>query len=375
MTTRTLTFLGISTVIAIFVSLVFLLQEERKFPYRNQLVFPGLIANINDVDEISIMSESGQISIGREGEKWIVKEKNHYPANIGKIRETLIGLAELTILEVKTKTPDLYQKLGLRDVGSEGSLSTGVTIKDREGETIAALIVGNQRPAKGNSNRDEIYVRKPDDLQTWLTIGHLNVDKISEEWLDKEILDLDPKRIRRVHITHPDKTTLTLEKENPNDLNFKVANLPRDAKVESQFTINNIASTLSNLELDDVRKVSDIPFSEQSIVKAMLETVDGIEVTVKIIKKDDKTYATAAAVFNPGLVLQTELAKEADENKENLDKREFQNNKESVEKHKVKSVEEAKDEVRILNEKWGEWVYIIPQYRVDNILKKIDDLM
>ena len=375
MNTRTLTFLGIATAVAIFVAVLFSSREGGELPYGNQPVFPDLMANINDVAEISIAAQSGLISVVREGETWRVKEKSHYRANIGKVRETLLGLAELTILEAKTKNPDLYEKLGLKEVEAEGSLSTGITIKNGEGENLAALIVGNQRPAKGDPSRDEIYVRKPDGPQTWLTIGHLNVERIPGEWLDKEILDLEPIRLRRVHITHPDKTTLILEKEKPNDLDFTVVNLPRDAKIESQFTVNNIASTLSNLVLDDVREASDVSFDEQSIVKAVLETIDGLEATVKILRKDDKTYVTVAAVFNPDLVLQPESAKETDENKGGSDEGEVQKGQPKSEEPTIKSAEDVKAEVEALNEKLGGWVYIIPKFRADNILKKPEDLI
>ncbi len=132
MNTRTLTFLGIATAVAIFVAVLFSSREGGELPHGNQPVFPDLMANINDVAEISIAAQSGLISVVREGETWRVKEKSHFRANRGKVRVTLLGLAELTSLEAKTKHPDLYEKLGLKEVEAEGSLSTGITIKNGE---------------------------------------------------------------------------------------------------------------------------------------------------------------------------------------------------------------------------------------------------
>ena len=139
--------------------------------------------------------------------------------------------------------------------------------------------------------------------------------------------------------------------------------------------MNNIASTLSSLALDDVRKASEVSIDEPSIVKAVLETIDGLEATVKILRKDDKTYVTVAAVFNPDLVLQPESAKETDENKGGSDEGEVKKGQPKSEEPTIKSAEEVKAEVEALNEKLGGWVYIIPKFRADNILKKPEDLI
>ena len=45
---------------------------------------------------------------------------------------------------------------------AEGSLSTGVTLKDAAGNTLAEVIIGNDRPAKGNSDQKEMFIRKPE---------------------------------------------------------------------------------------------------------------------------------------------------------------------------------------------------------------------
>ncbi len=239
--------MGIITVVLIGTAVLVFQQKETAPPQTGQPVFPGLMSKINEVSELVVNAQSKTMTIVRDGESWSVKEKHHYPANMGKIREALIGLGELNFLEAKTKNPELYEKLGLEDVDAEGSISMRVTLKDSAGTSLAEVIVGKQHPSKGNPSQDEVYVRKPGNPQTWLTIGKLSIEKIPSEWLDKDFLEVEPMRVRRVHITHPDNTILVLEKENPDDLDFNVTNLPEGEEIQSQFAVNNIVSTVTSL--------------------------------------------------------------------------------------------------------------------------------
>ena len=68
----------------------------------------------------------------------------------------------------KRRTPELYERLGLQGKDQEGSPSKMVTMKTADNSEDIKLIVGNQKPAKGNPRLSDIYVRKPDDPQTWL---------------------------------------------------------------------------------------------------------------------------------------------------------------------------------------------------------------
>ena len=164
MTARTLQILGVAIVVMVAGVLIFSNDENTTHPDRGRKVFPDLMSKINDVEEIVISAKSGTATISRDGDTWGVKEKSGYPANMGKVRELLIGLGELEILEAKTKNPELYEKLGLQDVAAEGSLSNGVMITGADGTTMANAVIGTRRPAKGDPSLDEVYVRQAGNL-------------------------------------------------------------------------------------------------------------------------------------------------------------------------------------------------------------------
>lgn len=380
MNIKTLTILGIITVALIGTAILMSQQKETVLPQTGQPVFPGLMSKINEVSELVVNVQSETMTIVRDGESWKVKEKDNYPANMGKIREVLIGLGELKILEAKTKKPELYEKLGLENVEAEGSISTGVTLKDSAGTTLAEVIIGKQRPSKGNPNQDEVYVRKVGDPETWLAIGKLSIEKNLSEWLDKDFLEVEPKRVRRVRITHPDNTTLVLEKENPDDLDFKVTNLLEGEEIQSQFSVNHIVSTVTSLSLDDVQPNSEISFEDESVVTATFETFDGLEGTVKLFRKDEKNYVKVSAVFNADLIWKSEPEEDSEtetqaegegDQGQDIEKEETV----KLETPKIKPEAEVKAEIKALNKKVKEWIYIIPKFRADTILKKPEDLI
>ena len=381
MNTRTFAIMGAVTLILVGAALWVSQHKDPVPPQTGQRVFPDFMAKINEVAAIRVSAAGRTFTIVREGESWNVKEKHQYPAHVGKIRETLIGLGELTILEPKTRKPEFYEKLGVQDVEAEGASSTEVTLTDSAGTTLAKLIVGNQRPAKGDSGQDEVYVRKSGDPQTWLAIGSLSVATMADEWLDKDFLEVEPKRVRSLHISHPDATTLSVVKEKPDEHDFTVVNLPAGTEVESQFAVNTIVSTITSLSFDDVKPKSEITFDDQSVVTAVFETFDGLEVTVTLLPKDEKHYVKVSSAFNNDLIWKPESEENGEPEKQVDDSQETEQaeNEETAalepEKPTIKPEAEVKAEIEALNKRVAEWVYVIPKFRAETILKKPEDLI
>jgi hypothetical protein len=397
MKAKTLGILAAITIIVIGVA-VFLNQETTKpLSQGRGLVFPGLMAKINEVTEFTIESTGETVTLVRQENSWGVKEKDHYPAALDKVKSSLVGMAELRFREPKTNNPDLYEKLGLQDHTREGSRATLVTIRANQNQEAAKLLIGDQRPAKGNPSLSEIYVRKPDDPQTWLVTGKLALERTVTEWLDQDLLALAATRVHRVRVRHPGGESLTVEKTSPDALDFQIADMPKGYKVQSQFNVNNVVTTLSNLTLDDVIKEEAIESEGKAGVKAVLETFDGLQVTVQALVEGEKVYGKVAAEFDPSLVYKVEEpeSKVEKEDQSQDKKAETANTEPSTEeksaetggakdqdqktsepaKPKMKPAEEVKEEVTAMNKKFGGWVFELPKFKVDNFSKKKEDLI
>ncbi|HSF09224.1 MAG TPA: DUF4340 domain-containing protein, partial [Nitrospirales bacterium] len=323
---------------------------------------------------------------------WRVKEKSGYRADVEKVKQTLIGLAELRISEPKTKNPELYDRLGLQDKEQEGSLSTTVRLKTPNNPEAALVILGNQRPAKGNPRMSEIYARKPGDPQTWLTIGNLPLEKVAGEWLDKEITALTTKRVHRVTVRHPGGETLLVSKDKPEDLDFQLDSIPAGSKVASQFNVNNVVGTLVQLSLEDVKEGHEINFQDRSGVTAVLETFDGLRLHVQTAKQEDKVFGKFSAEYDQKLLQPVDTTpstengetvpaqdsvqdKKAPESPEAKKTAEIQDELSSKEDSILKKPEEVQREVEAFNQRVGGWAYELPTFRVENFSKAKKDLL
>jgi hypothetical protein len=392
MKSKTIGILAGITILGIVVAILVNREPTFHLPKSGQLLFPQLLAMVNEVNEVVVETKDQTVTLVRGENAWGVKEKAGYRGDVEKVKQTIIGLAELRILEPKTMNPELYERLGLQDKEQEGSLSTTLTLKTPNNPEAALVIVGNQRPAKGNPRMSDIYVRQPGDPQTWLVMGNLPLEKVAGEWLDTEITALTSKRVHRVTVTHPGGKTLLVSKDKPEDLDFRLDSVPAGFKVASQFNVNNVVGTLVQLSLEDVKKEGDVDFQSHPGVSAVLETFDGLRLHVQTAKEGDKIFGKLSAEFDPALVMPVE-ASPSSEKKEKIpapgsgqDEKptEAMEGKEPVEKHSepapeedsvLKKPEEVQKEVVALNQRVQGWTYELPKFRVENFSKSKKDLL
>ncbi|NKB82410.1 MAG: DUF4340 domain-containing protein [Nitrospirales bacterium] len=371
------TLLLLATVTATLVLAIVLLsnRQEIELSQPTPQVFPKLLDAINTVATIHIATQAGTITVIRDGNHWNVKEKFGYAADRGKVREALLGLADLRLYEPKTKNPELYERLDLLDVEAEGSTSTFVQLKTAEETSLAELIIGKQHVAKGNPRQDEIYIRKPQDPQAWLALGKLQIIQSADKWLDTAITNIDEKRIHRVRILHADGTSLTIEKDTPSATDFKVLHLPEGATIAAPFNVNNIASTLADLSFDDIHPASENIVSTTVQNTAILETFDGLQVTIKTTAQDGQHYLRGSAAYKPELRQEIELEQKESDKKENESAKTETAEMNQPPKVPPKSPEEVEEEASVLMNKLQNWVFVIPRFKVENFSKHLDDLL
>ena len=390
MKSKTLGILAGLTLTGVLVATFVTQEPTSTAPQGGERVFPQLMSVINDVAEMIVETKEQTITLVRGEKRWSVKEKDGYRADMEKVKSALVGLAELRLQDPKTKNPELYDRLGLLNPDQEGSTSTTVTLKTDQNATLAQVVIGNQKPAKSDPRVSEIYIRKPDDPQTWLTTGNLRLDRLPEEWLDKEITALPTKRVRHVKVVHPDGEVLDLSKEKPEDMDFQLDAIPLGSAVASPFNLNNVVGTLVQLSLDDVKKESDVSFNPKSGVAALVETFDGLRLRVQTAKEGEKVYGKFSAEFDQTLVTPIEKAptvphkepeasapeegtgQTTDSSAEGSEKKaDSPESKESL----LKNPEDVQKEITAMNERVAGWIYELPKFRVENFAKHKKDLI
>jgi len=313
---------------------------------------PLLQKDINAVSMFEMTQRGETITIAHDGDMWQVNERSGYPADFVKLRQALIALSDLKTIEAKTKKPEHYERLGVQDPDVNNN-SKLVTIKDADGNVLASLIIGNSK--HGGAGKPELYVRKSDDEQTWLVEGRIILPNRPVDWLDTSIVDINQASIKQVTIIQPDKKRLTILKEKQDDKEFKVKELGKD-KTPKPGMVNNIASALGGLKLEDVVSNEGFGFDDKNTVTARYETFDGLIVTASLIEKDNKYYAHFEATFAENATATQQPAEDNTQESFNV-------------------VGAASQQAAMLNQKLHSWVYIIPGFKADLLKTRLEDLV
>jgi hypothetical protein len=283
-----------ATVLMVALAIVALASGEREVSnaMSGERALPGLAERLGEVATVGVSSSELTASFVRGGEAWRVPEKDGYPADAARIRQVVLALADLTLVEPKTQKPELYPRLEVDDPAA--GKSHLLSLKDKAGTTLAALIVGKRRHDRLGAGTDAVYVRQPDAARAWLAAGSLELSGAMSSWLDRHILDIPEKRIAAVSLVAADGSKLAVKRDKPED-KFAVEDLPADAKLKQEDAAGEPAGALDGLELDDVEPAERMPVPESGVITASFATFDGLKVELRLFEHDGKDWAVIAA--------------------------------------------------------------------------------
>jgi len=293
MRNRGFTLLLAATVVLVAVAIYALAIGERAASpaLAGERALPGLAAKLGELAWVRLSHGTTKIDFAAIGTRWAVVEKGNYPAAPGKLRQLLLGLADLTLIEPKTERPDLFARLDLDDPAN--GKSTDVKLNDRTGQTVAELIVGRRRTDRLGTGNDAVYVRKPGNDRAWLARGSLDVSGEVIDWLDRRILDIPTVRIASVKLTG-DGDTLMLSRAEPSD-RFAIADAPPETKFKAPAALAEPAGALAALDLADVKPAADQPVPDSGVAAASFTTFDGLTVDLRLFARDNADWLAIAA--------------------------------------------------------------------------------
>ena len=170
MTRHTLVKLAVGTAVAVVLALW---ASSSKSPVSEvagagSALVPGLSGALNDVTTLRVVEagDKAVVTLQRVEDRWQVAERSGYAADIGKVRETLIRLADATLLEAKTANPERHSVLGVEDVAAATAKGTRVEI---EGKVAAKIVVGTYSAQGGGSFFDLPLEAPPPDASNGLS--------------------------------------------------------------------------------------------------------------------------------------------------------------------------------------------------------------
>ena len=327
MTAKNLNALAALAAILVIAYLV-LDRSENNRPASDTLI-PELKSQLNDVTSLGARNASGTVTIRRSDDAWVVVEREGYAADMAKLRDLLVSIADAKIIERKTNDPEKYHLIGVNDPSDENSESTELTISGDGFEY--GIILG------ATAQTVYRYARIANAEQSVLIDQDPDVPGDAGDWLADALVDIDAERVQQVIISHADGEEFVIEKPTAETANYDIVDIPDGRELSYPSVANEIGAALAELTLDDVR-----PKPEGALepgTTTTIRTFDGLQIVAMTYEHDNAIWISIVA----------DAAEEAET--------------------------EIQDEVTRVNTRLAAWQYAIPDHKANLLKRRLEDLL
>src|SRR5437763_1767755 len=202
---RQLTLLAGATFVGLALAAAAVFQQSSSSAprFQDDPFFACLSDRPPQLGDIAITTKAGAFHVRLQQGKWVIAERNNFPADPSQLRSTALGLADLTVLEPKTGRADWLSYVGLI-APDKGGDAVAVKISDTNGKSIGDVLIGHTEGAPDTLGRNALYLRHPNENQSWLARGSLTLKSNATDWLDRNVLNIARDRIKGATVT-PEK--------------------------------------------------------------------------------------------------------------------------------------------------------------------------
>ena len=313
---------------------------------------------VNDIAQITIQSGTNEVHLIRADNLWRVRERGNYPANFSQISDWIIKLSDLKVAQSQDIGPSQLGRFDLLPPGPATNTATLVEFADASGKTLDSLLLGKKHMKKSASPSpagmgmddagwpDGRYVMVGNNTTTLDVISDAldNSEPNPDQWLNKDFLDVQkPGAIAVQYPVATNSWKLTRASET-ND--WQLADAGPKEKLDSSKA-SGVTSPFSSASFSDVLPPDTKPEISglTNTTTVTVNTLDGFTYAAQIGQKQSDNYPVTfalSATFAPA-------AKPADQ--------------------KILADKLAKEQA------CQHWIYLIPTYVIDPLLKPRSDLL
>jgi hypothetical protein len=354
--------------------LVLLQRNQKSWTESETRIGQKLLKNYqpNDVAAIHIKGES-DLTVARKDDGWHVRERGNYPGNVTQIRELLIKLGDLKVVQSDPIGASQLARMHLAAPGKGEDAAVLLELQDAQGKPLQSLLLGklhmreSERPAQtpfgGEGYPDGRYVMLSSDPKTVLTISDAlaSADPKPAGWLDKDFFKVEkPLAVTFVSTNATNSWKVSRDSESAP---WTLAE-PKPGEILDSNKVSTLSSALSYPSFTDV--AADAAPDKTGLDKPLtvtLETADHFTYTLKIGRKTpDNEYNLTVAVTADIPAARTPGKDEKPDEKTKLDK-EFQD--------KTNQLQDRLKKEQFL----GNWTYLVSTWLVDPLIRDRSQLM
>lgn len=274
-------------------------RSTTAIPTERERAFADLEGRENDAASLEVVTNETGFTLVRAGGGWGMRDRAGYPVHYDRIKSAVVGLAELKLLEAKTSDPARYERLQLREPEDEGAQSVRFEIRDGGGAVLASGVIGKRNPSLFGEGGGGTYLRRGADAQSWLAEGEVTLGRTRNDWLVRDVVDVDAEDVRRAVIRQPDGAEIVVRKDARQDESFALDGVPDGRELKDSSEGKNIAGGLWRLTFEDVKPEGEVAFPESFNV-AEYETFDGLRVRAEMTTVDGVVWGRFTASAGDG---------------------------------------------------------------------------
>jgi len=244
-------------------------------------VLPELEETIGRAQRIAVTSAEATYRIERTQQGWAMRDRDDYPVLSSRLAQLTEGLETLRYVRRMTNDPSKHQRLGVTDP-REGGRGILVQIEDGRGALLVNLILGVET--------NGLYVRRPDQAQTWEAEGELPPLRDVASWMDLQPLTVPAENLARVEVMPSEGRAYVLARDAA-DQPWRIVSPAMAALAQS--TLTSTAERLTQLAPVDVRTAPAVQGAPRARVRAA--TFDGIVIDAELIPTDNRTWIKLVA--------------------------------------------------------------------------------
>jgi hypothetical protein len=300
----------------------------------------------DQVSGITVGTGKNAIKIEKQNNKFVVVNKSNYPADAKQINDVITKCLDIKTTERRTDKAANHADLEV----TEDKAHSVIRFLKEDHSVLTGVVVG-----KSTESGQGAFVRRIDSNEVYVTDNTPWFGSAATDYIKAEIIAVKREDVNSVTVTTPEGS-YTLRAGKGAD-SVIMEGLPADKNLKDNDA-KSVFHSLTSVRFDDVNApstVADLKFDTQYVCRLN----DTTEYTLKLAKKDGKTYMSCDAIY--GGTSGVTMTRGKVDSDEELKKKE----------DKLK----AEASVLKFNLLHKNWVYVIPDWKATYLTKKQADLL
>lgn len=326
---------------------------------------------LNSVEALSFVTAESTVRVAKAAGVWVAPDRHGHPVKFDDVRKFLRSLADLKVGqgvpggEKEWAALDLVAPVAGTN-GTEAGSGTVVTASDKDGKTLATVVLGKTRSRGGEMSFPDGRFVLADGRAVLVAETFSGLPAKSVDWMETQLVDVYSSDITALTWTPNGKAALVLTNES---FELKLAGLSTNDKMDSAKS-GKLSGLVSFLRFTDVADPSlkpvDTGLDKPDVVVAKAK--NGREYTVRIGKATTNAmrHVAVSASFTPAPMPEAPKADAAEDVKKS--------HEDDVKRRKEED-DKIAGEIREFNERVGKWVYLVEGSRFEGLPLERKDLL